>query len=333
MTNKRASTWSPVPHSRQTGLTLVELLMAVVVAAILFSGIASLAFQSLDIHQNVASRAQLTRDARFAMLKIQAALAHSSHLILPQRDNPATNWPENLREETVPPSPPVGDSSYATAVLAMTLPAAFDLDGNGTADADDDADGRIDEDPSGDQSNDNKAGIALIDDDGDGDVDEGGKEDEDEDGQTNEDGQDGRDTDSDGRIDEDPRATLDHNSCSGRCGVDDDNDGGIDEGNLNDDDEDGLIDEDWQNPVVFYLDNGNLMQRLPVPWDIHGGSDIDGNDYLPLLLTGNVTHFRVERLSASEGGRDLIDLTLVLTDSHTGEAVSINTQVLPGSAL
>ena len=65
---------------------------------------------------------------------------------MPLKDNPNTNWPEHIREQTVPPSPPIGDSTLATAVLAVTLPAYVDLDNDGFPDADDDRDGLIDED-------------------------------------------------------------------------------------------------------------------------------------------------------------------------------------------
>lgn len=52
---------------------------------------------------------------------------------------------------------------------------------------DDDGDGLIDEDPSGDMNGDNAPGVAGVDDDGDGQIDEGNDSDDDEDGATGED--------------------------------------------------------------------------------------------------------------------------------------------------
>ena len=95
-----------------------------------------------------------------------------------------SNWPDNIREE---PATPTGDSTLSTAVLAVTLDPAEDLDGDGTPDADNDGDGSIDEDAGADMTGDDKAGMANVDDDGDGAVDEGDKEDDDEDGAKNED--------------------------------------------------------------------------------------------------------------------------------------------------
>ncbi len=81
-------------------------------------------------------------------------------------------------------------------MLAVTLPADVDLDNDGYPDADDDADGLIDEDLPNDIHHDFFPGIMLIDDDGDGSVDEGtGWAEDDEDGAENEDPLDGIDND------------------------------------------------------------------------------------------------------------------------------------------
>ena len=83
-------------------------------------------------------------------------------------DIPSTTLLENIREQTEPPSAPPAGSSLGTAVLAVTLPAYQDLDGDGFPDADDDRDGRIDEDLPDDKSHDFAPGIYRIDDDGNG---------------------------------------------------------------------------------------------------------------------------------------------------------------------
>jgi hypothetical protein len=261
-------------------------------------------------------------------------VSHSRLLLLPMNDKPLTNWLENVREETVPPTTPTDDSTKYTAVLAVTLPAFVDLNGDGFPDADDDKDGRIDEDLGEDIHYDLNAGIVLIDDNGDGAVDETISIDDDE---TNsiegEDPINGIDDDNDGNVDEDPSANMNEDGCPGFCGVDDDGDGSIDEGSVDDDDEDGQADEDWYNALVFYLDNGVLKQRTPVPWDESGGGIVSGLDFITSDIVENVTRLRIERVPGTLGGVQLVDLTLELTSPDTGEMVSLNTRVRVGGAL
>ena len=70
------------------------------------------------------------------------AVRQSRQLMLPQPDKADTDWSENVREETIPASPPEGSSTLATAVLAVSLSARVDLDADGFPDADNDRDGR-----------------------------------------------------------------------------------------------------------------------------------------------------------------------------------------------
>ena len=56
----------------------------------------------------------------------------------------------------------------ATAVLAVTLNRSQDMDADGVPDADNDGDGRFDEDLPADTQNDGKAGVRDFDDDGNG---------------------------------------------------------------------------------------------------------------------------------------------------------------------
>ena len=169
------------------GLTLVELLMALAVTAVLllsFSGLVGRALQSQD---TVQDKNKLTREADFAMQRMIRAVGHSRHLLLPLVDNPATNWPEHIREQTIPATPPIGDSTLATAVLAVTLPAYIDLDSDQVPDADNDGDGNIDEDPLVNMNEDGCPGICGVDDDTDGSIDEGGVDNDDEEGSNDED--------------------------------------------------------------------------------------------------------------------------------------------------
>jgi prepilin-type N-terminal cleavage/methylation domain-containing protein len=320
---------------RQRGYTVLELLISLVIGGILLLALNGLVGQGLHTYESVNGDNELARQARFAMEQMVRAVSRSTQLLLPLNDNPATNWPENIREETVPPSPPVGDSIRASAVLAVTLDRSVDLDRNGIPDADQDGDGRFDEDTGSDRTNDQAPGIYLIDDDGDGQVDEGGDSgDDDEDGGVaDEDPLNGLDDDGDANIDEDPGSDMNLDGCPGVCGVDEDGDGLIDESPAADDDEDGSIDEDWLDPVVFYLDNGTLMQRTPVPWDVDGSGGVTGRDFITQALAENVTRFRVERLPQAGERALLVELVLELTDPRSGARVSLETRVRVGGDL
>jgi hypothetical protein len=117
----------------------------------------------------------------------------------------------------------------------------------------------------------------------------------------------------------------------GIAGFDDDGDSLVDEGGSWDDDEDGTSDEDSLEPVVFYLEGNQLIERTPVPWDETGVGGVTGRDFLKSTIAGNVTLFRVERVATLSGDL-LVDLTLELTAAST-ESVSLNTRVRVGGAL
>lgn len=315
-----------------SGFTYVEMLVTLAIGVLLVTGLNGVMGQALQSQDTVAERNRLTREARYALQRMTQAVSGTRLLLLPQQDKPATNWPENLREQTLPPSPPIGDSSLASAVLAVTLPATIDLDGNGIADADNDGDGLLDEDLPADIHNDAAAGIFGIDDGGNGTVDEGPAEDDDEAmSDADEDPIDGIENDDDGNLDEDPAADNNGDGCPGLCGVDDDGDGNVDSGNAANDDEQGGDDEDWYDPLVFYLDNGVLKQRSPVPWDENGVDGITGRDFVISDIAVDVTRFSVERIPIGSDRAQLVRLQLELTSPLTGETVSLQTQVRVGS--
>ena len=319
---------------KQHGYTLIELLIALALSALLFAGLGSVLGQVLDTRADVHEINDLTRQARFAMQQMVRAVSRTNRLMLPLDDSANTNWPDNIREE---PAPPVGDSTLATAVLAVTQDPTIDLDADGTADADNDGDGRIDEDLPWDTTFDNAPGIVLIDDMGDGTVDKFSgccyMDDEEDFGIIDEDPINGVDDDGDGLVDEDPGSDMNGDGCPGRCGIDDDGDGLIDEGSNTDDDEDGQSNEDWYDPVVFYLSGDTLMQRIPVPWDVTGDGFALGRDFLEEPIAEHVTYFRVERLPQNGDRAVTVDLTLALTSPVTGEAVNLNTRIRVGGAL
>lgn len=307
-------------HARtQAGITLVELLLAMVLAIILLASLAGVSGQILQTRNAVTDRNELNREARLAMEHITRAAGRSTHLMLPYHDKTwSVGITENIRD-----------------VLAVTQDHTTDLDYNGIPDADNDGDGRIDEDPPADQTNDAAHGIYLVDDDGDGTVDEGTSPytSDDESTTKNDDPVNGVDDDNDQNIDEDPPADRNDDGCSGICGVDDDGDGSVDESTTGDDDEDGSANEDWLDPVVFRLSGTQLLMRTPVPWDVDGDSDIDGRDFIESVIADNVSQFRVERLPDRPGGQAMLDVTLALTRAVTGETVSVNARLRVGGAL
>ena len=323
--------------TRQSGFTLVEMLIAISLAAILMAGLNGVIGQALSIQDAVSERNDLTQQARFAMEQMVRLVSHSPQLLLPMADKTDTTpFLENIREQTVPASAPPAGSTLGSAVLAVTLPAYFDLDGNGIPDADNDGDGRIDEDLPADTTNDAKPGIVGIDDDGKGITDYSfspvADDDESGDFAQNEDVINGVDDDGDGMIDEDPGADNNGDSCAGICGVDDDADGNVDVGAVADDDEDGSSDEDWYDPVVFHLVGSNLMQRTPVPWDVNSSGTVTGLDFIEQVIADNVSRLRVERIS-QPGRSQIVDLILELTSPDSGESVRLQTRVRVGGAL
>lgn len=322
------------------GFSYVELLVVVTISGMITLALMGLVSTATESSDDVRTRNELTRDARLALERMVDMVSRTHHLMLPLRDQPDTNWPEHIREQTLPASPPVGDSTFASAVLAMTLPRDIDLDQDGVPDADDDGDGRFDEDLPNDATHDFHPGIVGIDDDGDGLIDEDVSDwwdDDENNAAINEDPINGVDDDGDGNIDEDPPSDNNADGCAGICGVDDDSDGTVDNGGgADDDDEDGETFDDPYDPVVYYLSGDALIERLPAPWDTDGISapdgPVDGRDFVEAPIASNVTRFRVERVEHS--GRDeLVALTLALTDPTSGETVSLQTSVRVGGGL
>lgn len=323
--------------TRQSAFTLTELLVAITLAALLLAATSGIVSNALGTDELVEERNRLQRDASFALERMVRTVGHSRLLLLPSTDNPNTNWPEHIREQTIPASAPIGSSTFATAVLAVTLPEYVDLDADGFPDADDDRDGRIDEDLPNDIHHDFFPGIMLIDDDGDGLVDENPSWywDDDEGGSYNEDPIDGIDNDGDGSIDEDPASDNNGDGCPGVCGVDDDGNGTVDgTSDDTDDDEEGTGFEDGYDPVVYYLDGDSLMERMPVPWNEDGNSSPDGpndgRDFVAAPIASNVTRLRFEKIGSPSA--DLVSIELELT-GESGAVVSMNARIRVGGAM
>ncbi len=309
----------------------MELLLALAIAVVLVGAMAGVLGQTLQTQELVRDKNALYQEARFAMQRMVNAVGGTRLLLIPLGENPATAWPESVREY-----PPRVAFPNETAVLAVTLDPTLDHDQDGWADANNDKDfldingntirdagepERIDEDWPNDANNDNSAGIENIDDDNDGATDEGSANDDDEDGISGEEPVDGIDNDGDGSIDEDTDDDMNQDGFAGTGGV----------GNQQDDDEDGLKNEDWQDSVVFFQSNDPalcatnscLVERLP------NVNPVDGQDYSERPIAENVTVFRVERVPEGVKRAVMINISLQLTNA-AGESVSFRTQVRAG---
>jgi prepilin-type N-terminal cleavage/methylation domain-containing protein len=312
----------------QTGLTLLETLIAVAIAGILIAAISGFINTALNAGQSTHMQNDTLQQARFAMQRMNRAVSKSRQLRIPLGENTTTAWSESVRN-----------------VLAVSLDPTLDRDKDGWADANNDKDyldvnksgirdagepERIDEDFDLDSNSDGKPGIMNIDDDGDGTIDEGSgamaRHDDDEDGNADEDPINGLDDDNDGAIDEDPHVDMNGDGKAGVISVDDDLDGTIDESSQDDDDEDGAVIEDWEDDQVFYLNGTTLMERLP---NINAA---DGTAYTEYPIADNVSQFRVERVLGANGSTVLVDIALTLSPSN-GQPFSLNTRVGIGSGL
>ena len=308
----------------QRGLSLLELLISLTVAALLMSGVMNVVGESLSTETAIRQKHSLVREARFLMQRMTTAVGRTNYLMLPLVENPSTTWSESVRD-----------------VLAVTLDPTLDRDGDGWADANNDKDfqdldqdsvrdadewERIDEDSASDMTEDGVSGIIGIDDDGDGSVDEDQKDDDDEDGTKDEEenGSDG-DLDGDGSFGEDKHQQMVRDDKAGLAGVDDDGDGSVDEGNKNDDDEDGVKNEDWLDPVVYYLNGSNLIERVPAI------DPVDGTDFIETTISTRISQFQVTRLPlAGESPLVLIELELTSSD---GEVFGLSATMAQGSLL
>ncbi len=313
----------PTNKTPQQGLSLLELLLAISISAILFSALFGLVNNALNIEQHITAKNRSLQQARFAMQMMIKSVRMSTTLLVPLSENTNTSYSESVRN-----------------VLAITLDPTMDRDKDGWADANNDQDyldlnnngsrdagepERIDEDPGADITNDGQSGIIGIDDNGDGSIDNGrDKNDDDEDGVREEDPVNGLDDDNDGSIDEDYQADKENDNAAGVLGKDDDLDGSVDEGQAGDDDEDGSLDEDWLDAVVYFVNGTTLMQRLP---NINPSS---GSDYQEYPIADKISSFQVKRIPAATATLVKISLSINADD---GETIQLSTQVRLGSGL
>lgn len=298
-------------QSREHGFTLIEVVVAVVIAGMLMLALSGVITNALEANDDSRARNALAADARYALQRIVQNVRDAPLLLVPMVEDPSTMYSESLVDP---------------GVLAVTLNPLLDRNLDGIMDADNDGDGRVDEDYPSDASNDAKPGLIGIDDDNSGitDISFAGSGDDDETGIWGGSGEDpinGIDDDGDASIDEDPSADMNGDGEPGIALFDDDGDGLIDEGDDADDDEDGWSDEDWLDAVAYYLSGTNLIERFP---NINPTS---GTDFTERIIAENVSQFRVERLPRGSNRADMVAITLELSDRGIAVLVAHNVRV------
>ncbi|MCH9672343.1 MAG: prepilin-type N-terminal cleavage/methylation domain-containing protein [Gammaproteobacteria bacterium] len=294
------------------GFSLVELLVAVAVTALLAASLTHILNQSLSAQNESAASNDLAREARFALERMRREGSRSERLFVPWVEHPNTGQTESVLEP---------------GVLVVSLDPTLDRDRDGFADADNDKDSRVDEDWPRDANNDGRPGVRGINDNADGAVDFSwaGSRDDDESGVFgDEDPVNGIDDDGDGSIDEDAPADMNADGAPGILNVDDDGDGQVDEGDSADDDEDGSVDEDWIDTVAYFLSGTNLIERFP------NINPTNGQDYSERVLTTDVSTFRVERLVRGDDAFATVSVRLDL--NRAGRSISLTTHFRVGAA-
>ena len=262
----------------EKAFTLVEVVMAVAIMAIIATGATALVSSYLDTHAYATAKSGLYREGVMAMEHMTDSVRRCTYLLIPNnhtqvRDILAVSGFVNDDDDYY-----FGDSLFP----------------------------KIDEDPRGEMTGDDLPDIAGVDDDGDGSVDEQvlGHGDDDEDGDEDEDALNGKDDDGDGNVDEDCAHDCNDDAAPGIAGMDDNGDGQVDNGDTQaDDDEDGIRNEDNINAVIFFVESGTEDLREEIP-----------STGLSRVLSGHVTLFQVT-YEAPE--RILIALTLTGDDGES----------------
>ena len=237
----------------EKGLSLIELLTAITIFAIIAVGATGLLSAALDSSSYGDKRYALYREGLIIMERLTGQVKRCTFLLIPNahtatRDIIAVSGFTNDD----------GDNYFNDALFP-----------------------RIDEDLNSGMSDDAKSGIASIDDDGDGSTDEANAAEDDEDEAVNEDKLDGQDNDGDGNVDEDVADDTNQDGAAGIESMDDDGDGSADEGLAEDDDEDGQANEDSLDPLLYFWESGNSTLK-----------EKDANSGQTTVLSTRVTAFQ-----------------------------------------
>jgi prepilin-type N-terminal cleavage/methylation domain-containing protein len=277
-----------------SGLTLVELLVALTIMGILVVAAMPLLSNSLEANHQGTARSELYQEGLMAMERMTAGVRKTTFLAVPNAHSPTRDILAFSRLVNSDNDFYFGDPLFP----------------------------RIDEDTN-DYFTFGGWGIQGVDIDGDGSFDEGNFKDEDEDGLVDEDLFDGLDNDGDGSIDEEVSQDLTGDAMPGILGIDDDGDGAVDEmanpNYINDDDEDGVKDEEEVLFAVYSYDSSTNTLT-----EIH--SDPNSGIYNPapqVVLSDHVTNFE-----AFFEAPERIRITLELTNDN-GESVTFTEYVCP----
>lgn len=221
----------------EKGLSLIELLTALTIFAIIAVGATALLSAALDSSNYGNKRYELYREGLMLMERLTGQVRRCTFLLIP--------------------------NAHSTDRDILAVSGFYNDDGDNYFN--DALFPRIDEDPQDDMTDNSASGLNNIDDDGDGSIDEEDAKDDDEDNADDEDPLDAVDNDGDGNIDEDMPDDMTGDNKPGIAGIDDDGDGSIDEGQTNDDDEDGLRDEDPLNAMIYLFDSSSNTLTESVP--------------------------------------------------------------------
>lgn len=89
----RFAFWPSIGAMRQRGITLVELLIATAIGAVLLAGLSSVARQGLLSRAQVRDSNEAVYQARFALQRVAAAAKTTApHTLLPPAANTSGNW-------------------------------------------------------------------------------------------------------------------------------------------------------------------------------------------------------------------------------------------------
>jgi prepilin-type N-terminal cleavage/methylation domain-containing protein len=279
-----------------SGLTLVELLVALTIMGIIVVAAMPLLSSSLEANHQGTARSELYQEGLLAMERMTGGVRKTTIVTVP-------NGHTSVRDILVFSRLVNSDNDFYFGDPLFP---------------------RIDEDPD-DTFSWAGFGVQGVDEDGDGTFDEGLFKDDDEDGLTEEDPLDGLDNDGDGTIDEEVQKDYDGNAFPGIEGIDDDGDGNVDEDSHRptDDDEDGLLDEESILFVVYTYNSSNKTLT-----EIHSDENTGINGSVPkVVLSNHVTLFEATYLSPTN-----IKIKLKLKDDD-GETVEFTEHVCPRNTL
>lgn len=287
----------PRPLLGPKGLTLLELMIAVSITALIAVALAGFTRSILRVNSREEGRLQTYYDGFAAMERMTGAVKRATFVLIP-----------NGHEED-------------RTLLALT---GF-LNDDGDFYFGDSLFPRIDEDVDRDSDLNDVPGIKGVDDDGDGWIDTSGdKEDDDEDywgtGLKNEDPLDGRDNDGDDCIDEDLDHDMNKDGLPGIRYMDDNGNGVVDDGKgKEDDDEDGSENEDPFNARWYQWDS-----NTGVLWEYTQNRKV--TDSAPLCE--NVTHFLARYQKSGWSMRTTLIIQMTVTGAD-GRAHTFDEYVHP----